>query len=73
MSSKLREKCPNTDLFLRPYFPVFRLNTEVYSVNLHIHSNIGKYGPEITLHWDTFHSKAVLCTDRVMDLQVSFH
>ena len=29
----LREKCPNTEFFTGPYFPLFGLNT-------------GKYGPE---------------------------
>ena len=35
-----------------PYFPVFKLNTylSVFS------SNTGKYGPEITPYWDTFHA-----------------
>ena len=38
----LREKCPNTELFLVRIFP---------------HSeNGGKYGPEITLYLDTFHA-----------------
>ena len=38
----LREKCPNTELFLVRIFP---------------HSeNGGKYGPEITSYLDTFHA-----------------
>ena len=28
--STLREKCPNTEFFSGPYFPVFGLNTEIY-------------------------------------------
>ena len=28
------EKCPKTDFFSGPYFPVFVLNTEIYGVNL---------------------------------------
>ena len=39
-----------------PYFPVFGLNTEIYFVNLHIPSDTGKYGPEITPYLDTFHA-----------------
>ena len=35
----LREKCPNTELFL-----------------VRIQPNTGKYGPEITPHFDTFHA-----------------
>ena len=31
----LREKCPNR-VFSAPYFPIFGLNTEIYSVNLGI-------------------------------------
>ena len=34
------------------YFPVFGLNTEIYSVS----PNIGKCGPEITPYLDTFHA-----------------
>ena len=29
----LREKCPNTEVISGPYFPLFRLNTEIYEVN----------------------------------------
>ena len=39
----LREKCPNTEFFSGPYFPVFS-------------SNIGKYGPGKTSYLDTFHA-----------------
>ena len=54
----LREKCPNSKygVVFGPYFPVFGLNTEIYYT--------GKYGPEITLYWDTFH--AVICTSPLM-------
>ena len=31
----LREKCPNSEFFSSPYFPVFGLNTERYSVFRH--------------------------------------
>ena len=34
-----------------PYFPVFRLNTEIYSV---FSPNSGKEEPEITPYFDTF-------------------
>ena len=43
VSIALREKCPNMELFLIPYFSVFRLNT-------------GKYGPEKSPYSDTFHT-----------------
>ena len=36
-----------------PYFPVFGLNTERYSV---FSPNTGKYGPEITPYLDNFHA-----------------
>ena len=39
----LREKCPNTEFFSGPYFPVFGLNT-------------GKYGPEKTSYFNTFYA-----------------
>ena len=34
--TSLRKKCPNTEFFLVPYFPVFGLNTEIYGVNRRI-------------------------------------
>ena len=37
----LREKCLNTEFFLCPSFPVFGLNTEIYSVNFLIQSKYG--------------------------------
>ena len=50
--------------FSGPYFSVFRLNTEIYSVNLRIQSeyrkisvfspNTGKYGSEKTPYLDIF-------------------
>ena len=36
------EKCPNTEYFPGPYFPVFGLNTEIYGVNLRIQFKYGK-------------------------------
>ena len=50
-SRSLREKCPNTELFLISglYFPVSNPNTR-------------KYGPQITPYLDTFHS--VVLSDR---------
>ena len=32
--------------FSGSYFPTFEVNTEKYSVSLHIHPDAGKYGPE---------------------------
>ena len=40
-----------------PYFPVFRLNTEIYII---FNPNTGKYGPEIFLYLDTI--RAVIFT-----------
>ena len=40
--SSLHEKCPHTMFFSGPYFPIFELNTEIYSVNLCIQSEWGK-------------------------------
>ena len=50
----LREKCPNTELFLVCIF----LNSEWIRsrVNLCFSANTGKYGPEITPYLDTFHA-----------------
>ena len=38
----MREKSPNMEFFSGPYYPVFRLNTEIYSVNLLIQYEYGK-------------------------------
>ena len=38
----LPEKCPNTEFFSGPYFPVFGLNREIYSVNIRIQFEYGK-------------------------------
>ena len=35
-TATLCEKRPNRDFFSGPYFPVFRLNMEIYEVNLRI-------------------------------------
>ena len=32
----LREKFPNTEFFSGPHFPVFGLNTDMYTVNIRI-------------------------------------
>ena len=50
----LREKCPNTELFLvriYPYLDWIRRYTEYLSV---FSPNVGKYGPEKTPYLDTF-------------------
>ena len=39
-------KSPGIRSFSGPYFPAFGLNMEIYSVNLRISPNAGKYGPE---------------------------
>ena len=47
MKEPLREKCSNTEFFSGPYFTVFGLNT-------------GKYGPEETPYFNTFHAVSFL-------------
>ena len=39
-----------------PYFPAFELNTERYSLSLHIQSEWGKIWTRITLNTDTFYA-----------------
>ena len=51
----LREKCPNT-VFSGPYFPVFGLNSDIYEVNLRIHSEYKKIRARQTPYLDTFHA-----------------
>ena len=41
MKETLRQKSPNMEVFF-PHFPVFRLNKEIYLVNLRIQSEYGK-------------------------------
>ena len=43
-----------------PHFPTFRLNTERYSLSLHIPSECGKMRTRITLNMDTFYA-VILC------------
>ena len=43
-------------VFSGPYFPAYRLSTEIFFVNLRIQSECEKYGPEKTPHLDTFHA-----------------
>ena len=49
-------KMANYGVFCGPYFPVFRLNTEIYGVNLRIWSKWRECGPEKTPYLDTFHA-----------------
>ena len=52
----LREKCPNTELFLARtflYSDCTRRFTKKVSV---VNPNTGKYGPEITPYLDSFHA-----------------
>ena len=56
----LREKCPNTELFLTrilPHSDWIRRDTSYLSV---FSPNAGKYGPEITPHLDTFQAVNIL-------------
>ena len=43
-------------VFSGPYFPIFGLNTEIYSVNLCIQSEYRKIRTRTTPHLDTFHA-----------------
>ena len=55
----LHEKCPNTEFFLVRIFPHsdwIRRDTEYLSV---FSPNAGKYGPEKSLYYDTFHAVRV--------------
>ena len=49
-------------VFSGPYYPLFGLNTEIYSVNLRIQSKCRKYGAEKTPYLDTFHAVVVYKT-----------
>ena len=50
------EKTTASEVFSGPYFPAFRLNTERYSVSLHIHSECRKIQTKITSNTGTFHA-----------------
>ena len=58
----LRKKRPYSEFFFGPHFPAFRLNKEIYSVNLRIQSKCRKMRTRKTLNTDTlrnvsFHRK----------------
>ena len=42
-------------VFSGPFFSLFRLNTEIYRVNLFFGANTGKYATEKPPYLDTFH------------------
>ena len=44
-------------VFSGPYFPLFRLNTEIYSSSLGIPFEFGKYGPDKIPYLNTLHAK----------------
>ena len=46
--------------FFGPHFPAFELNTEIYSLNLHIQSKCGKIWTRKTTNTNTFHVVAFL-------------
>ena len=52
----LDKKFPKDEVFYGPYFPVFGVNTNIYSVNLRIQSKYGKIRTKKTLYFDTFHA-----------------
>ena len=58
VSSKfsLNEKCPNMEFFLVRIFLFFGLNTEIFSVNLHIQSKYKKIRTRKTPCLDSFHT-----------------
>ena len=49
-------KVSKYEVISSPYFPVFGLNTEIFSVVSVFGPNTGKYGPEITPYLDTFYT-----------------
>ena len=59
----LSENCPNMEFFFGPYFPVFKLNMEIYGVNLRIQSN--------TLRWEAFHADATFINTIIESLNYS--
>ena len=52
-------KVPKYWIFPGLYFPIFRLNTEIYTVICVFSPNTGKYRPEKNLYLDTFHAVRV--------------
>ena len=50
-------------IFSGPYFPVFVLNMEIYSVNLRIKFEYGKYRTEKTPYLNTFHAVLDICLE----------
>ena len=54
-------KCVHTRSFSGPYFPVFGLNTEIYSANLHNQRERWKYGTENSEHGHFLRNDTVCC------------
>ena len=50
-----------------PYFLVFGLNVEIYSIISVFSPNTRKYGPEITQYLDTFHTVCGRCNESYYD------
>ena len=55
-------KCVRISEFSGPYFAAFRLNTEVYRINLRIHSEYREIWTRKTPNTDAFHA---LCECRI--------
>ena len=53
--------------FYGPYFSVFGLKTEIYSVNLSIQSEYGKTLTRKTLYLDTFHTVLIFLLTLLKD------
>ena len=66
VSNILREKCSYSEIY-GPYFPVFGLNKERYSVSLRIQPECGKIRTRKAPNKDTLRSDKL---DEIKDLQI---
>ena len=69
----LREKCPNAEFFSGPYFPVFGLSTERYSVYFRIQSEWGEIRTKKNSVFGYFSRSGKAMTEAVIIAEKIFH
>ena len=67
LQGRTGRKVSKYGVFSGPYFPVFRLNTEIYGVNLFIQSEYRKIRTRKTPYLDTFCAVTNTKTSDVLD------
>ena len=68
----MRENCPNLEFLLVFYFSAFRLNAEIYKVNLHLQSDYWKIRARKNSKFGQFHAFFVLTITSTLVLIINF-